>query len=73
MSEEAWVTTTDAAEATGYYRDHIQKLARESLEKPENERVIKVRRLSNGIFLVYLPSLQEYIERYGKGPYKKGR
>jgi hypothetical protein len=72
MSEEAWVTTTEAAEATGYYRDYVQRLARENFEKPENERAIRVRRSKGGAYLVFLPSLQAYIQEHGKGPYKTG-
>jgi hypothetical protein len=72
MSEETWLTTAEAAEATGYFRDHLRKLAYANWKKPENERVIKVRRLSGGDYLIYLPSLQDYIEHHGKGPYKRG-
>ena len=72
MSEETWLTVTEAAAVTGYYRTHLQKLAHANMNKPEDERLIKVRRLSTGAYLIYLPSLQAYIEQRGKGPYKKG-
>jgi hypothetical protein len=71
MGEETWLTTVEAAEVTGYHYDYLRKLAHANWVKPENERVIKVRRLSGGNYLLYLPSLEAYIEEHGKGPYKK--
>jgi hypothetical protein len=71
MTEESWLTITEAAEATGYHRDHLRKLAKTEWRKPEGERAMKVRRLSGGDYLVYFPSLQEYIEHHAKGPYKQ--
>jgi hypothetical protein len=68
--EETWVTVTEGAEKTGYSLYHLRKLARDNWNKPEAERVIKLRRHSNG-YLVWLPDLMRYISEYGNGPYTK--
>lgn len=70
MSKEIWVNVTEGAEITGYNRDHVQKLARDNWNKPEDERLIKVKRRSSG-YDIWLPDLIRYIEEHGHGPHKK--
>jgi hypothetical protein len=65
--EEIWVNVTEAAEITGYHRDHIRGLARNNSRLPEAERIIKVRKRSNG-YDIWLPDLLKYQLEYGKGP-----
>jgi hypothetical protein len=70
VAEETWVNVTEGAERTGYSRDHVQELARVNWNKPETERLIKVRRRSNG-YDMWLPDLVAYIETHGHGPKRK--
>lgn len=66
---ETWVNVTEGAEITGYHRDHVQRLARNSWKLPENEREIRVRLRSNG-YDIWLPDLVKYIEGLKRGPRK---
>jgi hypothetical protein len=59
--EEIWVSVTEAAKVVGYHRFHIQKLARDTWNKPEVERVVRVQRHSNG-YSLWLPDLLKYFE-----------
>ncbi len=68
--EDTWVTVTEAAEKTRYNRSHVQKLARDSWNRPENEREIRVRKAGFG-YLVWLPDLIRYTADLGRGPHKK--
>jgi hypothetical protein len=68
--EEIWVNTREGAELTGYNRLHVQKLARDNWNLPEAERLIRVRKRSNG-YDIWLPDLFNYIEKHGIGPYKR--
>lgn len=62
MTEEAeWVRVTEAAEITGYHRDHVQELAR--------EKKIEARITPTG-YEVFMPSLWAYIRDKGRGPQK---
>jgi hypothetical protein len=64
--EEIWVTTSEAAEITGYNRQYVIRLAWKMAQQPEAERDIKIRR-RNGHEL-WLPDLIAYIE-HSRGPY----
>ena len=44
LAEEIWVNTAEGAEITGYNSDSLRKLASNMAKKPEEERMIKVRR-----------------------------
>ena len=60
---------------TGYSRDRVQRIAYNNWKAPEEEREIKVERRSHG-YMIWLPSLQEYINkpdagRGGRGPRPK--
>jgi hypothetical protein len=68
--EETWVNTTEGAELTGYHPDHVRELARINWNKPEQERLIKVRRRSNR-YDIWLPDLVAYIDAHGHGPQGK--
>jgi hypothetical protein len=70
LVEEIWVNVTEGAEKTGYYRDHVQKLARDNWKLPEEERLIKIRKRTNG-YDIWLPDLMNYVENHGLGPYKR--
>jgi hypothetical protein len=70
QAEEVWVNTTEGAEITGYHRDHVQKLARDSWKLPESERLIKIRKRSHG-YDIWLPDLVNYIRNHGLGPYNR--
>jgi len=71
MSDRLWVTVSEAAEATGYSRTHVQFLARENADLPIHEQKVRVDKTSERGYLIYLPSLREYIEHGGYGPYPK--
>jgi hypothetical protein len=68
--EEIWVNLTEGAEITGYNRDYVRKLAKRVSLQPEGERLMKLRRRSNGIE-IWLPDLIAYVENHGHGPYPK--
>lgn len=68
--EEIWVDVAEGAKKTGYSAFHIRKLARDNWSKPENERLIRLRRLTMG-YIIWLPDLVKYAEEYGYGPYPK--
>jgi hypothetical protein len=70
MPEEIWVTTTEAAEITGYDRKYLQKLASRNWKQPEDERSIRLRLRSNR-YHMWLPDLIRYINEEGYGPYGK--
>jgi hypothetical protein len=70
MPEEIWVTTTEAAEITGYSREYLEKLANKTRKMPENERAIRLRLRSNR-YDIWLPDLIKYLEEYAFKPYKK--
>ncbi|HEX2623425.1 MAG TPA: hypothetical protein VHL11_24860 [Phototrophicaceae bacterium] len=67
-----WVNTAEAAEVTGYYDEHVRKLARENWKLPEDQRLIRVRRRSNR-YDVWLPDLVNYITNHGYGPYPRNK
>ncbi len=54
--EEIWVNVTEATEITGYQRDYVRELARNNWRLAEEERLIKVRKRSNG-YDIWLPDL----------------
>lgn len=67
ITDEVWVNTPEANQITGYYRDHLQRLARNNWNLPENERLIRVRKRANR-YELWLPDLVNYIKNYGAGP-----
>lgn len=70
VAEEIWVNTVEGAEITGYHREHVQRLARENWNLPEEQRLIKVRKRSNR-YDIWLPDLINYLENHGLGPYTR--
>lgn len=60
--------TTEGAEATGYNRYYLEKLARKMSRLPEDERDIKVRKRL-GRHELWLPDLLRYIDEIGYGPH----
>ncbi len=66
-ANDMWVSVTEGAEITGYSRDHMQRLARDNWKLPEEQRVLKLRRMPNG-YIIWLPTLLDYIEHHGHGP-----
>jgi hypothetical protein len=68
--EEIWVNTREGAEKTGYNRQYVKLLAMKTWRQPEKERLIQIRKRSNG-FELWLPDLAEYISNNGRGPYQK--
>jgi hypothetical protein len=67
---EIWVSTSEAAEITGYSQDHVRKLARDNARRTEAERLIRIRKRSRG-YDIWLPDLLTYVEKYGLGPFKR--
>ena len=67
--EQIWVNVTEGAELTGYNRNYVVKLAKKIWDKPEQERLIKLRRRSNG-YELWLPDLINYMTEHGYGPQK---
>jgi hypothetical protein len=67
--QEIWVTTTEGAEATGYNRQYLEKLANKNWRVPEDERLIKIRSRSRR-YELWLPDLLRYIEEIGYGPHQ---
>jgi hypothetical protein len=65
--EEIWVNVTEGAEITGYHPDHVRELARNNWKLPNDERLIKIRKRSNG-YDIWLPDLIQYKSTHGKGP-----
>ena len=70
VAKRIWVNTAEGAEITGYHRDHVQKLARDNWNLPENQRLIKVRNKGNR-YDIWLPDLMKYIHIHGYGPHLK--
>jgi hypothetical protein len=68
--EEIWVNVTEAAELMGYHRMTVSKLAQSNWNLPEEEREVRVQRLSNG-YLLWLPDLMNYLMGKGRGPQPK--
>jgi len=66
-ADEIWVSTTEAAEITGYFHTHVRKLARDNWKLPENRRVLRIRRRSNR-YDIWLPDLIKYMRQNGNGP-----
>jgi hypothetical protein len=68
--EKTWVNAAEGSEMTGYHRSYISKLASQMLEKPENEREIRVKKRATGSEL-WLPDLVTYTHKVGRGPKKR--
>jgi hypothetical protein len=68
--QEIWVSTTEAAEITGYNADYVQRLAREAWHQAEDKRLIKVRNRSRR-YEIWLPDLIVYINANRHGPQPK--
>ena len=68
--QQIWVTTREGAEATGYNKQYLEKLAKKNWQLPEDERDIKIRNRSRR-YELWLPDLLIYIEEIGYGPYPK--
>lgn len=62
MAEYEWMTTSEAAEVTGYHRDHIQRLCRTGAVEC---------RLTKAGYIVFMPSLRTYTEERGWGPHNQ--
>jgi hypothetical protein len=69
-TQEIWVNVTEAAEITGYFRDHLRKLATRIWKQPEDKREIRLRKRSSG-YEIWLPDLLAYIEKPARGPQPK--
>ena len=67
--QEIWVTTREGAEATGYNRQYLEKLAKKNWRVPEDERLIKIRNRSRR-YELWLPDLVRYIAEIGYGPHQ---
>jgi hypothetical protein len=70
--EETWVSSTEAAEMTGYNRQYLSKLAMEMSGKPEKEREIRIKKRPAGTEM-WLPDLMAYRYRVGRGPKKRNK
>ena len=66
--QQIWVMTTEGAEATGYNRYYLEKLAKKMSRLPDDERVIKVRKRL-GRHELWPPDLLLYIDEIGYGPH----
>jgi hypothetical protein len=67
--DEIWVNVTEATQLTGYSRIHMLRLATQNWRLPENERLFRLRKRSNG-YEIWLPDLMDYIANHGHGPHK---
>ncbi len=65
---EIWVSTSEAAELTGYDQQYLQKLALKLTRLPEDERLIRLRSRTRR-YEFWLPDLVQYMEKYGRGPH----
>ncbi len=72
LAEETWVNTTEGAEITGYTVGGLRHLAASMAKKPEEERMIKVRKRSSG-WEMWLPDLILYVEQPRTGPTLKSK
>jgi hypothetical protein len=70
--EAIWVNPTEASEITGYSPTHLRKIGRETWNLPEDQRLIRIRKRSQG-YDMWLPDLIEYIVEQGHGPHQKPR
>lgn len=68
MGDRDWLTVTEAAERSGYSREHVQRLARENIEKPELAQNVRVDKTSDRGYLIYWPSLVAYMAEIRHGP-----
>ncbi len=68
--QEIWVSTTEAAEITGYNAVYLKKLANKIWQLAEEERPIKIRNRSRR-YEFWLPDLIAYIDESGHGPQRK--
>jgi hypothetical protein len=67
-NREIWVSTSEAAELTGYDQQYLQRLALKITRQPEAERLIRLRSRTRR-YEFWLPDLIEYMEKYGRGPH----
>jgi hypothetical protein len=68
--EEVWVSTSEAANITGYNQRYLNQLASRFWKQPEEERPIKILNRSNR-YEFWLPDLIRYIIEIGHGPHPK--
>ena len=59
--EREWLTVTEAAEVTGYNKDHVRLLAR-------NQDIVA--EITPNGYMIYMPDLWRYIEEVGYGPHQ---
>jgi len=69
-TDEIWVMTAEAAEITHYNVLYLQKLARDSSNLPEDQRLIKVR-IRSSRYELWLPDLIAYLSKPRRGPHPK--
>jgi len=67
--EETWVSSTEAAEITGYHRRYVSTLAMQMAAMPEDQREIRIKKRPHGTEL-WLPDLMAYVNKVGRGPKK---
>lgn len=65
-----WVNVTEAAEIIGYHRKTVAKLVLATWKLPENERLLRLQRRSNG-YMIWLPDLIQYSKQKGHAPQPK--
>jgi len=68
--QEIWVSTTEAAEITGYNADYLQQIARKIWKQAEDERPFQLRNRSRR-YEFWLPDLLVYLKEHGNGPQGK--
>src|SRR5262245_17189770 len=69
-TKEIWVNAGEGAEATGYSREYVTKLAMRMAAMPEDERKIRLKKRANR-YELWLPDLLNYVENIGHGPKAK--
>jgi hypothetical protein len=70
-ANEIWVNVTEAAEITGYSRQHMKMVISGLWQIEESQRGVRMRKRSSG-FDVWLPDLLVYLAGQGRrGPYTK--
>lgn len=70
VSEDAWVTVTEAMGIIDYSRDGLVYIIRRNSKKPEAERDVRIRKRSHA-WEIWLPDLISLLDKPGHGPYSK--
>ena len=65
-TEQIWVTAKEAAEVTSYHPRSLDRLMRNILLQPQEERAVRIHQDDNG-YKLWLPDLINFVAQYGAG------